>query len=170
MLDARTVSTSFRVIIGLTKRKRLTLTHQWRQTFLTWDLWGRYPWCGPPAPPRLSAWTDAEHWAPAVSVWSARRSGGLRYREGTSGRRSSGPPPPPKQRRVSICGLVVTKRNKYNGTHLYRVDVRMSVHSVVRGEEALTRSFPTDHLGNSFIRSSISFQINFQIWSVYFLS
>ena len=62
-----------------------------------------------------------------------------------------------KVRGVLISCLVT--RPKYKGTHLYRVDVRMTVHSVVRREEALTRSFPTDHLRNDFIRSSISFQI-----------
>ena len=31
-------------------------------------------------------------------------------------------------------------------SHLYWVDVGVAVHSVVRGQQALTRSFPTDNL------------------------
>ena len=77
-------------------KNSLTLTRQWRQTFLIWDPVAQYPWSAPRARPRQSDGRDDVRWAPVTSVESSRRSGDLRDMGETSSRHSCRQQQPPK--------------------------------------------------------------------------
>ena len=122
----------------------LTLTRQWRRTFLTWDPGEQYPWSEIRARRRRSDGRGDGQRAPGVSSGSWRKSGGLRGKGGTLGRCSYLQQPPPEVKQ-GVHEYLYRACGKW-AFYLNGVNKRVTVHSVMRRQQRLTRSFSTHNL------------------------